>query len=285
MSSGGGTIRLIVNADDFGWSPGVTQGILQAHRQGIVTSTTLAANMPAAGEALAEALKCPSLGVGLHLNVCQGPAMSRLGKEVLAGPDGQMNLTGNQLIRRAFFSPKRVLAAVEDEFKAQLAWALGRGLAPTHLDTHRHAHAWSPIFRLVAALARRYDIRAVRRHREVLTGDFPPAPAKQRRLSGVLNFLGGRCHKLAPDLQPTLGTLGVAHTGRIDAPFLLAAIGSLRPGVTELMVHPGLPGDLDPGQTRLLASRQAELEALCDLNVRAALGRHMVTLTHYGRID
>ena len=72
--------RLIVNADDFGFSPGVTEGILRAHRQGIVTSTTIAANMPAAAAAAGRLAEARDLGVGVHLNVCQGPALSAEGR-------------------------------------------------------------------------------------------------------------------------------------------------------------------------------------------------------------
>jgi len=276
--------RLIVNADDLGWSEGVTEGILQAHRQGIVTSSTLAANMPAAAEGVGQAGLCPGLGVGVHLNVCQGPALSPGGRAELAGADGQMNHSGLGLIQQAFFRPRRMLPAIHDEFAAQIEFALSTGLKPTHLDSHRHVHAWPPIFRLVMALAQRYDIPFVRRHREILPGGMPQAPAGQRRLSRTLNFLGGRCHRLAPKLQPTLGTLGVAHTGWITAPLLLAMIATLPEGLTELMVHPGLPDGLQPAQTRLLASREAELRALCDQDVRAAIDRRQVVLTHYGKL-
>jgi predicted glycoside hydrolase/deacetylase ChbG (UPF0249 family) len=284
MTQTQGNPRLIVNADDLGWSEGVTEGILQAHRQGIVTSSTLAANMPAAAGAITLSRNFPELGVGLHLNVCQGPALSSRGRAELAGADGQMNHSGLGLIMLALLRPRRMLPAIQEEFAAQIEFALSMGLKPTHLDSHRHVHAWPPIFRLVMVLAQRYDIAFVRRHREALPAGMPPAPAGQRRLSRVLNFLGGRCHRLAPRLQPTLGTLGVAHTGAIDAAALLAVIAALPEGLSELMVHPGLPEGLQAGQTRLLASREAELRALCDADVRAAISRHRVVLTHYGKL-
>src|SRR3989442_12181882 len=59
--------RLIVNADDFGRSAGVDRGILRAHREGIVTSTTFMANAPRADEAAALARATPTLDVGVHL--------------------------------------------------------------------------------------------------------------------------------------------------------------------------------------------------------------------------
>ena len=64
--------RLIVNADDFGRSPGVNRGIVEAHRHGIVSSATLMANLPWSAAAASLADSVPSLGVGLHLNYCYG---------------------------------------------------------------------------------------------------------------------------------------------------------------------------------------------------------------------
>ena len=285
MSGPGERIRLIVNADDLGWSEGVNAGIFRAHREGIVSSATLAANMPAAEAALAEARSTPGLGMGLHLNACQGPCLSAEAARVLAGPDGQMDLKGPGLIRRCLLRPRRTLAAVAAEFEAQVRWCLARGHRPTHVDTHRHVHAWPAIFRIVAALCRRYDIPFVRRHREVLAGGgWPPSPRGQRRISVLLNLLGWRCRRIAPELLITGGTLGVAHTGRIDTAFLLRAIETLRPGLVEIMVHPGWGADLDANQTRLLASREAETAALCDPAVVQAIARRGIELTNYGRL-
>ena len=100
-----------MNADDLGWSPGVTDGILMAHRNGIVTSATLAANMPDAERAVALATSEPALGVGIHLNVCQGKPMSNAGAK-LAGKDGLMRSTGPALIARCLLQPWLIRAAL-----------------------------------------------------------------------------------------------------------------------------------------------------------------------------
>jgi predicted glycoside hydrolase/deacetylase ChbG (UPF0249 family) len=278
-------IRLIVNADDLGWTEGVNAGVFRAHREGMVSSTTLAANMPAAEQALGELANLPNLGVGVHLNACQGPALSRQGRQILAGPRGVMDRTGGQVLRACLLRPARMLPAIEAEFDAQIDWCLRHRLHPTHADSHRHLHAWPPVFRLVAGLCRRYDIRFVRRPLEMLGGAaFPPARTRRRLLSKLVNLMGRRCHALAPERFATTGTLGLAHTGLIEAGFLLAALESLQPGVTEIMVHPGYAAGLSFAQTRLLASRQIEMEALCDAQVLGRLKERKVELTHYGRL-
>jgi predicted glycoside hydrolase/deacetylase ChbG (UPF0249 family)/glycosyltransferase involved in cell wall biosynthesis len=208
--------RVIVNADDFGFAPGVTEGILQAHRQGIVTSTTIAANMPAAEEAVRRLAEAPALGVGVHLNASQGPPLSRAGA-ALAGEDGVMNRTAAGVIFTCILRPG-LMEAMAAEFDAQVRWVLDHGIRPTHLDSHRHAHAFPPLFARVAKLARRYHIPFVRRHGESLRGrGWPACPAKQRRISRLLNAFGRINAAIDGGLFATGGTWGIAHTGCLDA--------------------------------------------------------------------
>ncbi|MHC4986810.1 MAG: carbohydrate deacetylase, partial [Planctomycetota bacterium] len=169
------------------------------------------------------------------------------------------------------------------EFDAQIRWALDHGLAPTHLDSHRHAHGLPAIFKRVIRLARRYDIAFVRRYREVLPGrDWPAAEPKQRRIAKWLTRFG-RLHSFsAKGRLLTTGTLGIAHTGSIDAAWLIRAAERLPDGVTEIMTHPGLADDLPAGQTRLGDARPGELAALCDPRVREAFERAGVRPIHYG---
>ena len=89
------TKRAIVNADDLGFSDGVTAGILKAHREGIVTSASIVANMPSSEAAAGVLAEVPELGVGLHLNVSQGRPLSKAGR-ALADEDGLMRRSGDR---------------------------------------------------------------------------------------------------------------------------------------------------------------------------------------------
>jgi predicted glycoside hydrolase/deacetylase ChbG (UPF0249 family) len=276
--------QLIVNADDFGFSPGISEGILHAHREGIVTSTTVAANMADAGASVARLAEAPELGVGVHLNASQGPALSEAGKR-LADATGEMNHSANGLILACAKHPS-LLDAVEAEYEAQIQWCLDHGIAPTHLDSHRHAHGYWPIFRRVVRLARRYTIRFVRRHRERLPGPGWPIPEKkQRRTAWILNLLGSLQPTLGGDRIATTGTWGVAHTGQYDADWLEMVIRRVPSGVTELMTHPGRECDIPNEASRLRESRVAELEALCDDRVRIAIDEEGIELIHYGTLE
>jgi len=275
--------RVIINADDFGWSPGVTDGVLRASRDGVVTSATLAANMPDAARAAALAAELPSLGVGVHLNACQGPPLSEAGRR-LADDDGIMRSTAPALIGRCVRRPW-LIRSVLAEFDAQIRRALDHGVKPTHLDSHRHVHAFTPIFVGTVRLAKRYGIRWIRRPREKLPGaDWPAAAAGPKRTSRLLNLMCVANILIGRSQTATTGLWGVSHTGCITAEWLILAAGMLPEGTTEIMTHPGYPHDLEATETRLTDSRRRELEALCDPAVRAALQRNRLELVQYGRI-
>lgn len=273
--------RVIINADDFGFSPGVTDGILRAHRDGIVTSTTIAANMPAAADAVKGLSEAPGLGIGVHLNVSQGPPLSKEGM-ALAGADGVMNRTAIGVMLAVTCRPW-LLRAVEAEFEAQILWLKNLGVTPTHLDSHRHIHCFTPIFSRVARLARRYHIPFVRWPGERLPGTgWARPPAKQRRISRALNVFAAANAVIGSDLRGTRGTWGVAHTGEINSAWLKQVARCAGSGVTEIMTHPGSGEDIIAATSRLRECRQVELAALCDPAVKEEFKRNGVGLIHYG---
>ncbi|NQU75421.1 MAG: ChbG/HpnK family deacetylase, partial [Planctomycetes bacterium] len=225
----------------------------------------------------------PQLGVGVHLNGCQGRPLSKEGL-ALANSDGVMNSTGAGAILGCLRDPRRIGAMIA-EFDAQIGWVVDHGIRPTHLDSHRHIHAFTPIHTQVVALARRHGIRFLRRHGEVLAGrHWPTAPAGARQISRMLNLFAAVNAVIGNDLRGACGTWGIAHTGRIDVPWLLRAAGEVRPGVTEIMTHPGCGDDLDASATYLLASRSLEMAALCDPVVKEAFSENAVELIHYGHL-
>lgn len=275
--------RVIVNADDLGWSQGVTDGILLAHRNGIVTSATLAANMPDAERAIALAGAEPGLGVGIHLNICQGRPMSDAGAK-LAGSDGLMRFTGPGLIGRCLLRPWLIGAALA-ECEAQIRWAMDRGVRPTHLDSHRHVHAFAPLLAGVVRLARRCGVPFVRWPLERLPGPgWPRPPRGQARTAWLLRAMCALDAATGRSLRPTRGTWGISHTGAISEAWLIHAAQAAPEGIIEIMTHPGFPHDLDRRDTRLLDSRQMELEALCSPTAREAFAGRQLELIHYGHV-
>lgn len=133
--------RLIVNADDFGLSAGVNQGIIQAREQGIVTSASLMVRWPGAVEAAAYARANPGFAVGLHLDLCEWTFANEEWRVVY------------QVV------PTDAAAAVEAEVARQLArfhQLVGRN--PTHLDSHQHVHRAEPARSILLRQARQLGV-------------------------------------------------------------------------------------------------------------------------------
>jgi predicted glycoside hydrolase/deacetylase ChbG (UPF0249 family) len=285
---------LIINADDFGQSDAITDGILQAAAAGAVTSTTLLANAGESAErALRMAAQLPGLGVGLHLNLTQGRSLSDP-RDVpdLVTADGKFRHGPVGLLRRSLLSPS-FRGQVRREWRVQIEWMLSRGRRPTHLDSHKHVHMAPPLFAIACELAAEAGIRCIRLVRE----PFWPATRAPRnpslsRLRGLRQLLAGQALRLTlagvdrrrrrrAGLNGNEWLLGFANTGGMGGRAIDAVMQSLPPGVSELMTHPGLADPVGAG--RLTQSRPMELAALLagDLPRKAAsLG---IVMTNYAR--
>lgn len=239
---------LIVNADDFGFTRDVNEGILEAHRRGILTSATLMANGGDFHHAHLLAKDFPSLDVGVHLVLVGERALSRPSKCL---PESPYGLLWDRSLN------------IERELDLQMRRVLEAGIKPTHIDTHKHVHLLPKVARAVAAIAKTYGIPWVRR----------PLPRLGIFATRILERAGCRM---------TDHFLGFAQTGKLDTPELVELIRTLPDGLTELMVHPGYCRDsLASARTRLKQSRQTELEALTSPAVRKAIDESGVILTSH----
>src|SRR5262249_20914256 len=151
--------RLVVNADDFGLTVGVNDGILDAHEHGILTSASLFANAPATADAIRRARWHPSLGIGVHLALVDGaPVLPPADVPTLVTGDGRFRRSWKPFVA-ACLRGRVSLVEVERELTAQIETIVAAGVLPTHLDTHKHVHAYPPIFAVVSRLAARFGIR------------------------------------------------------------------------------------------------------------------------------
>ena len=259
--------KLVVNADDFGFTKDVNSGIVAAHREGILTATTLMANGTAFDDAVRLAREVPTLDVGVHL--------------VLVGKAPYPHTVGGLI---------RALAAHRikpyDELRAQIVRIQDAGLKPTHLDTHKHTHLLPPVLDAVVRLSEEYRIPWVRR-----PFDFPieaaGVPWTRRAVSRGLGFVRRRfARKLkAHGCSMTDHFAGFRITGQYDAAELAALIRKLPDGVTEFMCHPGFcTAELQAAPTRLKESRRRELDALTSAEVRRAVEESGVKLARYPEI-
>ena len=289
--------RLVVNADDFGLTESTNLGILETHRQGILTSTSLLANGAAFDSAVALALGSPPLGVGVHLNLTDGCPVSNPSTVSTLVNEGGRFFGGPVGLAQRILAGRVRPAEVERELGAQIEKVLGAGIAITHLDGHKHVHMLPGILPIVVRLARRYGIAGLRAaiERPTNLGAFLRRhPGAARR--AVTQYLRGRALALlAMDCREQLRRAGVAcpmyfygitQTGLLDGAELDAILWNLPEGTSELMCHPGYAdGALRQTGTRLLAEREREREALTrpeTWNLIAALG---IQLVNYRRLS
>lgn len=245
---------LIVNADDFNLTEGVSRGILEAHRHGIVTSTTVMVTLAGLERSRELAREAPRLGVGLHLNLTFGPpALPAARVPSLVDGDG-----------RFVRDPARVGAVGEpSEIRAEWTAQVERfeavfGRRPMHLDTHHHVHRHSRIFEIALDLAEALGIplRA-----------FTPDMAQRIR------------NRRLPAVDRAVGDVGAEAYWTPER--LLVLAGTLPEGVTELMCHPGY-ADGALAVSSYCAQREVERSALCDPRVQDALATAGVQRIDYG---
>ena len=265
--------RLVVNADDFGFTADVNEGIVEAHRNGILTSTTLMANGAAFDDAVRLALENPTLDVGCHLVLIGGRSLLEPFEPL---PGGVPELLARLVSRRI---------RVYDELAAQVRRILAAGIAPTHLDTHKHTHLAPPVLDAVARIAQEFGIVWVRRPFDLpLTAARGAAPFLKRVTSDSLELLRGRFHRVLAEhnCRTTDHFAGFQLTGRLRTADLVRLIHELPEGSTEFMCHPGRCGaELRNAPTRLKESREHELAALTASETRQALTECGIRLENY----
>ena len=254
--------RLIINADDFGFTRDVNAGIAHAFREGVLTSTTLMANGDAFDDAVRLAADNPGLDVGCHLVLVQGRSLST----------GQwLPQTPIQLLRALAIRSLDVYA----ELRMQIQKIRNAGIPITHLDSHKHTHIVPSIFRMVVRLAGEFNVPYIR-----LPID------RTVPFAGPVCQLADRYYRRfarGSRVQMTDHFLGFRLTGVLTENSFADALKNLKPGTTEFMSHPGFLGDeLKSARTRLKESRVRELEALTSPRIRAIMDEESIHLATFG---
>ena len=173
--------RLRVTADDFGFTPGVTDGILEAHEKGIVTHTSIMAGGLDFDRAVALSRKMPGLGVGVHLTLTWGnPLSSPSSIPSLVGADGKLVSLGEILKR--FLMGRLDRGEVAREWEAQIQRVTRSGISPTHIDSHHHLHLLPGLLPLAARCAHKYYVPWLRRPAEAIWQGIPSHSALLKRV-------------------------------------------------------------------------------------------------------
>ena len=262
--------RLIVNADDFGLTPGVNRAVIELHRASALTSATLMAVAPSFAEAVDLAKENPRLGIGCHIVLVDGAPLSPPGEiPSLLDPESPVPAfrpTLGGFVRDLVLGrihPQHILV----EATAQVQRLQASGLALTHVDTHKHTHIFPRVLAPVLQAARACGVRRIRNPFE------PEWSVRATPQAGKLRWLEVRLlHKLwrgflshvnAAEMSTTDGCLGVLATGTLDANTIDSILSPMPPGTWELLCHPAyVDAELRAAHTRLVGSRATELQAL-----------------------
>ena len=262
---------LVITADDLGMSPGVTRGIIEACRDGVVRSTSLLVTFPDSDEGAALARAVARLEIGLHLDLVGGHPISDPSRvRSLVDGDGRFHRLGGFTAR--LLSGRIRAAELALEIRAQAARAAALGVPALAWDSHRHVHLLPPVLRVVAPLAREHGVRWLRRGAPPRGG----AAAKAQAL-GLATLLGAPFARAigGNDWYLDLSSLRVRPDAATVA--LFATYG----GLGELGAHPGHPdAALEATGDTLVLRRHDDLVVLTDPLLRTALGddtvRHRV---------
>jgi len=274
---------LIINADDFGFSQGVNAAIIQAHEEGILTSTSLMVSGDAAQEAIALAKNHPHLAVGLHLVlVC--------GKSVLPPAqipnlvDSQGNFSNNPTQAGLSYQFNQATRAeLRLEISAQLEKFRDSGLNLAHVDGHLHLHVHPVILNILTEFAAEFQIKFIRLPSEELSKNLK---IDQRNLFtkiiwslvfGQLRRYGEGLLK-ANQIKFADRVYGLLQTGDMSEEYLLGLIPQIEAELVEIYSHPDLVN------TEINNGGEVELAGLLSQQVRELLTVKGFKLSNYNQL-
>lgn len=281
--------RLIVNADDFGFTSGVNRGIVEAHSHGIVTSTTLMANGAAFTEAIELSKTTADLSIGCHVVLIDG--------EPVMDSEKLPSLTSSRRFRVGLksFAARAITGQLDadqifQEAAAQIHKLQSAGISVSHVDTHKHTHLFPRILHSLLRAAGSCGVRAVRNpfgpRWPMRSSQLMKRPNLWTRYAQV-RILGTFANKFrsAVDREgfaTTNGTLGIEVTGTLDETLFHAIAQSIPEGTWEFVCHPGYnDADLRAANTRLRESRETELRVLTLPAAREILVQNGIQLISY----
>lgn len=264
--------RLILNADDFGLTPGVNRAVAELYAAGALTSTTLMARSTAFADAVEIAHANPGLGTGCHIVFTDGTPVSPPETiPSLLGPDRRTFRPSLHAFLIAAVTGRIRRDDLQREAIAQIRTLQTAGLHVTHVDTHKHTHILPQIAGPLLEAVVETGVLAVRNPFEARWS----LRLGHTRLLRLLSVAASRLLRRGFLSQPAIrsgavrttdGTLGISATGRLDEPTLRRILAALPgSGTWELVCHPGYNDrDLDAVTTRLRFTREVERRALLD---------------------
>jgi hopanoid biosynthesis associated protein HpnK len=274
--------KLIVNADDFGLSNEINQGIIKAHEHGIVTSTSLVATGDAFEEAVSLIHQHSGLDVGVHLTLVQEKSVLPLRHiPTLVDERGYFRKSAFHFAWD-YLKNRITVDDVRRELQAQIQKIREAGVSVSHLDSHQHVHVLPRIRRIILELACEFEIKMIRAPFENMRASYLLYLNKWPRLfqQVIFNALFGQRDSFRG--CTTDHFFGFFESGHLSKKRIEGILAHLPTGLSEIMCHPGLNGERTLQKYGHWGYRwNDELRALTDLSIRDQLSSQRIVLTSF----
>lgn len=261
---------LVINADDFGRSPEVNDGILETFLNGVVSSTTLMANFAAFDDAV-DKIKKHKVPVGLHINLTDGRPVSR--------PDAVPSLldSNGQFYKKYEFYRRLITrrfqpADIAMEISAQLSRCIDSGIELDHYDGHHHVHALKGIAPIVHLVMNKYKRLPFRR----ISRPHPGETLYSKSQQIAIHLFEDRNPQL-PFSTTFWGFDFMDQDNKRDV--FEKMLTSIKSGVHEMMCHPGYESAENISYYNV--QRQREVELLCDDYFKSKINELNIQLCSY----
>ncbi|HYA42778.1 MAG TPA: ChbG/HpnK family deacetylase [Syntrophobacteraceae bacterium] len=288
--------HLIINADDFGMTRGINLAVSECAGFGMLRSATLIANGEAFDDAVKVAKEQEGLGTGIHFVLTGFKPL--LPAEKLSGfvsADGFMPSGPYELLIE-FAVRKTLPDVIRKELFAQAERVFDAGITPTHFDSHKHVHIIPAVLDILIEIAQRFSVRWIREPFEAagawrflcdlekgLGAGFVKQFTKARATIAARPIFRRRIREAG--IQTPAGLYGISSTGLINEKIIERICRMLKPGLSELMTHPGIvDADLVGRKSRLIDSRARERDLLVSTKVKELFREREITLSHFGEV-
>jgi hopanoid biosynthesis associated protein HpnK len=276
--------KVIINADDFGRSSEINAAVIKAHRQGVLTSTSLMVGGEAVEEAIMLAKDNPTLAVGLHLVVVSGRAIS---------PPDQISAIVNERgyfpddpfrIGVKYFINREAQQALAREVSAQFERFAATGLSMAHVDGHLHMHMHPTVFNLLLPLTERYGAGGIRLPRDEfwLSIHYDHKHIMTKLIWAIaFAILCQWCLRKLKDYPLTFAdrVYGLMQSGQMNGAYVHRVLNHLSVPTAELYLHPSLSTESEP-----MGPNPDDLATLLDPDLRQFIDHHGFRLASYSSL-
>jgi chitin disaccharide deacetylase len=289
--------QLIINADDFGMTRGINLAVSECADSGALRSATLIPNGDAFDHAVKVVKERKNFGVGIHFVLTGFKPLLPVEKlSGLVGPDGFMPSVPGELLEK-LGAHKGFADAIKRELFAQAERVFDAGITPTHFDSHKHVHIIPSVLDVLIEIAQRFSVKWMREPFEAGGAwRFVYDIERDQRAGFLKQFAKARTSLVArpifrsrvrnAGIQTPAGLYGISTTGFMNEKVIRRICGMLKPGLSELMTHPGIvDADLIDRKSRLLYSRAGERSLLLSAKVRELFEQQDIMLSHFGEVN